>query len=478
MYGCQCPKRLFLHKFRPDLKNPRDEQGQAIFDSGTRIGELAQSLFPGGVDATPPDSYSYHFSVAKTKEFIEQGETIIYEAAFQFEGVLCALDILVKKKDGWYGFEVKSTTSVKQQHIQDAALQYFVVTNCGISLQDISIIYLNNQYTRNGELDINQLFTTESVLNEVFEQQEFITNKVPELESLLAERKEPQVDIGSHCSEPYECDFTNHCWSHIPKVDSVFDLAPKTAWKLYEEGYKHLDEIPEDYDLNGNVAMQLAHYRSGETHINSEEIKKFLKPLTYPLCFFDFETIMPGIPEFDVSSPYQQIPFQFSLHIQRENGTEIEHHAFLGDGVTDPRKALIEEVIRVLGQAGSILCYNMGFEKARINDLSKIYPQHEDALLAIDERIVDLMIPFQKRWYYHPEFKGRYSIKKVLPVLIPELRYDALGIQEGGMASLVYSQLKYQDEETKQLQRKQLLAYCELDTLAMVRILEYLSSLK
>ncbi len=474
MYGCQCPKRLFLHKFRPDLKNPINEQQQAVFNTGTSVGELAQKLFPGGVDVTPPDSYSYEIAVAKTKELIEQGATIIYEASFQYEGVLCALDILVKKENTWYGFEVKSTSSVKPQHVQDASLQYFVVTNSGITLQDFSIIHLNNQYVRKGELDIEQLFTTTSILEEVLEQQVVVFDKVRELKWLLAERIEPTIDIGPHCAAPYDCDFTNHCWAHIPKVDSVFDLARGPVWKLYGEGYTHLDKIPQDYELNEKVAHQLAHYRSGEVQINAEALNQFLAPLTYPLYFFDFETIMPGIPEFENSKPYQQIPFQFSLHIQHEEFTELEHCSFLGDGITDPRLALIEEMVRLLGKNGSIICYNMGFEKTRIKDLALIFPDYREALLAINERVLDLMIPFQKRWYYHPEFKGRYSIKKVLPVLIPDLRYDTLEIQEGGAASLVYSQLKYQDEDTRQIQRKQLLAYCRLDTLAMVRILDYL----
>jgi hypothetical protein len=474
MYGCQCAKRLYLHKYNPELKDARDIKQQAVFDRGTNIGLLAQQRFAGGVDAAPPDAYSYDLAVAKTKAFIDQGATIIYEASFMYEGVLCAVDILEKKDNTWHAYEVKSTTKVKTQHITDAALQYWVLTQCGLPLEDISIVTLNNQYVRMGAIDVMQLFMLHSVLPEVLEEQPFIQEKVTELKSMLARQQEPVVDIGPQCNSPYPCDFITHCFSHMPVVNSVLELPGRTAWKLYNSGIKHLDEIPDTFELTDKVAHQLNHYRSGEVHINREAIKEFLAPLTYPLYFFDFETIMPGVPEFDNSKPYQQIPFQYSLHVLRAPDTERIHYAYLGDGINDPRKDLITSMLQHLGTVGSIICYNMSFEKGRIKELIHIFPDYENELLAINARVVDLMIPFAKRWYYHPLFLGRYSIKTVLPVLVPDLRYDELIIQEGGTASLVYAQLKLQDEFTAATQREQLLAYCELDTLGMVRIMQHL----
>jgi len=466
-----------LHKYNPELKDALDIKQQAVFDRGTNIGLLAQQRFAGGVDAAPPDSYSYDLAVAKTQAFIEQGATIIYEASFMHEGVLCAVDILEKKDNTWHAYEVKSTTKVKTQHITDAALQYWVLTQCGLPLEDISIVTLNNQYVRMGAIDVTQLFILNSVLPEVLEEQPFIQEKVTELKSMLAKQQEPVVDIGPHCYSPYPCDFITHCFSHLPVANSVLELPGKAGWKLYGAGIKHLDEIPDTFELSEKVAQQLNHYRSGAVHINREAIKEFLEPLTYPLYFFDFETIMPGVPEFDHSKPYQQIPFQYSLHVLIAPNAELTHYAYLGDGINDPRKDLITSMLQHLGPAGSIICYNMSFEKGRIKELINIFPDYETELLAINARVVDLMIPFQKRWYYHPLFQGSYSIKTVLPVLVPDLRYDELIIQEGGTASLVYAQLKLHDEGTAATQREQLLAYCELDTLAMVKILEYLQRL-
>ncbi len=426
----------------------------------------------------PPDAYSYQLAVKKTAALIANGEKTIYEAAFQIDGVLCAVDILVKKGTFWYAFEVKSTLGVKVQHVQDAALQYHVLTQAGLELKDISIVHLNREYVRRGLLDIEQLFTMQSVLEEVLEQQEFIQNKITELKTVLTHPDEPIMDIGAHCFTPYGCDFTDHCWSHIPKEDSVFDLPFKPALKLYEAGYKHLDDIPDEVALSKKATLQLQHYKSGEVFIDHEAITNFLAPLTYPLYFLDFETIMPGIPQFEGQKPFQQIPFQFSLHIQQSEGASLEHVFFLGDGKTDPRLPLIEKMLQHMGTTGTILSYNMTFERNRIKELAYSIPQYKSELLALNNRMVDLMIPFQKRWYYHPNFKGSYSIKTILPILIPQLRYDRLPINEGGLASLVYSQLKYQDTETQELQREQLLAYCELDTVAMVEVLGFLRGLK
>ena len=477
--GCQCEKALYLSKFHRGLRQETSVQQQAIFDQGTSIGELAQELFPGGVDASPETPYEYQKSVVKTQQLIMAGHKIIYEAAFQFDGVLCAMDILVWKNKKWYAFEVKGTSSVKEQFILDAALQYYVITNSGIALADISIIYLNNQYVRKGELDIKELFATESVLENVVDEQEFVAEKIESLKLMLKQKKIPDVKIGAHCFAPYECDFINHCWKDLPEKNSVFTLGRigGKAFELIDTGIFHLDDIPDDYPLSPSSAFQLEYYKSGKKFIEKEEIRNFLEPFTYPLHFFDFETYMSGVPDFDISRPYQQIPFQYSLHVIGKGKTEEQHFEFLGDGINDPRESLILQMINDLGSKGSIIAYNKSFEQSRIKELARDFPEYAEQLLDINERMVDLATPFQKRWYYHPAFEGQYSIKVVLPVLVPKLSYESLEIQEGGTASLVYSQLKHQEDETKKLHRKQLLEYCKMDTLAMVKILEKLDSI-
>ena len=438
MYGCQCPKRLFLHKFRPALRNEEDEEQKSIFDSGTDAGMLARDLFKGGVDASPPDPFSYAVSVAATQEYLKTHK-VIYEAAFQFEGIMCAVDILVKKGNKWHAYEVKSTNSLKPQHQLDAALQHYVLSKSGLPLSDFSVVHFDRDYIRLGKIDVHQLFKSVSVLDNAISQETFIASKSDELKNMLAAKTEPVVEPGDFCFKPYECDFTGNCRSGMTEE--------KTEKEVFEP------------------------------YADNDEIGNFLEQLKYPLYFFDFETVMYGVPAFDYSSPYQQIPFQYSLHVQDTPGSPLRDSAFLGNGTDDPRSALIEQLIHEIGTQGSVIVYNASFERGCIKKLAVNFPQYAKKLLAINDRLMDLMGPFRKGWVRHPDFEGGYSLKVVLPALVPALSYADLEIKEGGTASFTYAQLKNQDEATRNTQRNQLLEYCKLDTLAMAEVLDKLRSM-
>lgn len=439
MSGLQCPKRLYYQKFRRDLLPiEEDEQQQAIFDAGTNAGLLARQLFPHGIDASPVTPYDYQASVRKTRSYLMTND-VIYEACFQFEGALCAIDILVRRKNLWYAFEVKGTNSVKPQHILDASFQYYVMSRSGLPLGDISIVHFDGSYVRRGEIDIDSLFTSESVLDRVIEQQTFIDENIHSLKQMLALKQEPRVEVGEQCAKPYECPFVDHCWKDVP-----------------EEEEEVLDNEPV---------------------VDTESLEDFLNELEYPVFHFDFETYMEGIPPFHESSPFQPLPFQFSVHCVAKPGGIITHTEYLGNGVDDPRESLIKKLIESLGKKGTVLAWHAQYERTCLNKLIQNFPTYTKSLEGIIDRLVDLKIPFSKGWISIEACKGSASIKKVLPVFIPELSYEDLDIQEGMRASFVYSQLSKQGEATQELQRKQLLEYCKLDTLAMVRILERMYSL-
>lgn len=479
--GLQCEKSLYLYKHHYKLKDPTPSSLQAVFDQGTNIGILAQELFPNGVDASPENHFKMVESVGKTLKFIFQGESIIYEATFQYNNVLAALDILVKDEEGWKAYEVKSSTKVSDTYIKDAAIQYYTITNSGIDLKDISIVHINNQYTREGALDIYQLFTIESVYDQVLEFLPRIPNEVRRLKNVIESPEVPNVDIGNHCSDPYDCDFRGTCWKHIPDY-SIFNISRLNKDKkfdLYDQGVITLDEIDlGQMDLNPNQVLQVQSEINGTSHIDSDEIRNFTNGLKYPLYYLDFETIGPPVPKYDGSRPYQQLVFQYSLHIQEAPTSELEHCEYLADPSQDPRIGFIKQLIHDCGSSGDILVYNIGFEKGKLKDLIDVFPEYSNELLGIVNRLKDLMIPFQQKWYYTPEMRGSYSIKYVLPALVPELSYNDLDIKEGGAASntflsMVNGTFEGDVEET----RRQLLEYCELDTFAMVKILETLKSI-
>ena len=479
--GLQCEKSLYLYKHHYKLKDPTPESLQAVFDQGTNIGILAQELFPNGADALPENHFKMVESVGKTVDFISQGETIIYEATFLYGDVLAALDILVKDDDGWKAYEVKSSTKVSETYIKDAAIQYYTITNSGIDLKDISIVHINNQYTKDGELDIHQLFTIESVYDQVLQFLPRIPNEVRRLKNVIESPEVPQIDIGPHCSDPYDCDFRGTCWKHIADY-SIFNISRLNKDKkfdLYNQGVITLNQIDlSQTDLNPNQVLQVQSEVDGTTHIDIEEIRNFTNGLNYPLYFLDFETIGPAVPKYNGSRPYQQLVFQYSLHFQETSTSEIEHREYLADPSQDPRIGFIEQLIQDCGTGGDILVYNIGFERGKLNDLIEVFPEYSNELRGIVNRLKDLMMPFQQKWYYTPEMRGSYSIKSVLPALVPELSYNDLEIKEGGTASNTFlSMVNGTFEGDVEDKRRQLLEYCKLDTYAMVKILETLKSI-
>jgi hypothetical protein len=295
---------LYLYKKHYHLANPIDETTQLIFQTGTDVGKLAQTLFPNGVDAQGDEPYHSDKTAKNTAALIAKHD-VIYEAAFIYNGVICAVDILVKHNNKYYPFEVKSTTKVKPQHIDDAALQYYVLSNAGIDLADFSIIVLNNEYVRKGDIDINELFKPISVLESLAEKQQNIADNISKLKKVLSLKSIPDIEIGNHCNSPYECSFTQYCQS----------LAPQ----------KIIDDVEMDRTIN----------------VNKDSWNEFSNLLQYPLHFFDFESISYAVPQFDYDSrPYQQIAFQYSLHVQRNSKSKLTHKAFLGNGLDDPRSRI------------------------------------------------------------------------------------------------------------------------------------------
>lgn len=475
--GSQCKKALFLQVYHPDLKDEITEEQQARFDAGHNIGKLARQLFPGGIDASRQDFYNYEAAVTHTSELIEQGNNIIYEAAFMFDDRFCYLDILVKEDGKWKAYEVKGSTSVKDYHYLDAAFQYYVITNAGLHLGDISLVSLDNQYIRQGELKLDRLFSITSVIGQVKIMKPDIKQKSKELLDLLDRKTVPVMDIGPHCADPFGCDFRGNCWKHIPEY-SVFNIArlgDEKKFDLYKNGIVEFKDIPKKYPLNANQWQQVKAELNGTIIRDQVALNSFKEQLIYPLYFMDFETFQLPVPGYDNTKSYQVLPFQYSVHVRKSPEADLEHREYLGMPPEDPRPGFIKQLVNDLGTKGSIVVFSKGFEGGRLNDLARDFPEYSNIIQKIISRIVDLMVPFQMRELYKPEMRGSYSIKQVLPALVPNLSYKDLEVRDGSMASLTYSSL-FTDNETESVKKKReaLIRYCSLDTEAMVRILDVL----
>ncbi len=479
--GLQCQKSLWLYKNQPELREVSDGL-QAIFDTGTDVGKLAQQKFPNGIDATEGHDWPNYECSRNTIYLITTGQEVIYEATFVFNNVLVAVDILVKNHLGtWDAYEVKSTNSVKEPHIIDSAIQYYVMEGAGIPIRSFSVMHFNNTYVRQGALDIEQLFTETDITEEILDWQEKLPDIIEELEAVQQEAKSPEIEIGPHCTNPYGCDFMAHCWKHIPEY-SVFNLTRggERSWDLYHKGILEIKDIPVEYPMGDGHRIQLMAEITSEPYIIKEGIERFLNNITYPVYHFDFETMMSAVPMFDNSRTYQQVPFQYSVHIQESKNAEPIHKEFLtkteaGKLSEDPREELIKQMLVDLGTEGTILAYHSSFEVMRIKELAIDFPAYATKLMALIPRVQDLEVPFRNKYFYTKEMQGRSSIKKVLPALVPELSYSDLDIQEGGTASATFlAMFKGEFEGDYEATNQQLLDYCKLDTYAMVKLLERL----
>lgn len=476
--GVQCEKMLYLDKHHSDLREESSVSKEAIFEQGTNVGLLAQDLFKGGYDASPDDYSRISKSLINTQKAIENGESIIYEATFEYNGLLSAIDILVKENNQWKAYEVKSSTSVSETYVIDAAVQYYTIVKSGLELSDISLVLINNEYVRNGEIDLNDFFKIISVKNEVLNQQSILPDKIDFLKNIINKNEIPTKNIGVHCNEPYDCDFKAHCWKHIPEY-SIFDISrlkQKKKFKLYNQGIITFDQLKNsDMKFSSSQKIQINSEVHKSSIIKKDLIKNFTDSLSYPLYFLDFETILPAIPLFDNCKPFQQVVFQYSLHVQKEKESNLSHYEYLAPSDIDPREAFIEKLIEDCGSKGDVIVYNISFERGRLNELISIYPKYKEQLNNIINRMKDLMIPFQKKWFYTPEMKGSYSIKYVLPALVSDLNYDQLAIKDGGTASNTFLSMVNKTFDGNEVEeRKNLLEYCEMDSFAMVKILDKL----
>ena len=481
--GIQCEKSLWLKKYKKDVLVVLDEKSQAVFSVGNKVGKLACELFPNGKEI-PFAGTTFSQKISLTKEWIDNGIQNIYEATFEYDNILVMVDILHINDDGTIElYEVKSSTKVKKIFLHDVSIQYYVLKQLGYNIKNVSIIHINNKYIKKGMLDINKLFTISSVLDEIKTLENRIPLRLQKFESVLSNKiNAPNIDIGSYCTEPYECDAFNYCWRDIPdySVFNITRLKTEKKFELYKKGIIKFSDIKDFSDFSESQKFQIESEKNKKPILNKILLKDFLDTLKYPIYHLDFETFQQAIPEWDDLSPYMQIPFQFSLHIEYENG-KLEHKEFLAKQGEDPRYNLAKHLIENIPDNVTVLTYNMSFEKGVIKKLAEKFTEFNLQLMKIHDNIHDLMIPFQKKYYYTPEMKGSYSIKNVLPALVPDMKNeykDLKYVNNGSDAMQVYAKLSdLKDEKEIENYRNALLEYCKLDTLAMVKILRKLYEL-
>ncbi len=479
LMGRQCSKLLWFRYNAKDQIPAPDEATQAVFDQGNEVGALAHQLFPGGIeiDTAPGD---FDGAIRRTNEALKLRRPI-YEATFAHGGGYARVDILVPVAGhAWDLVEVKSTTSLKEDvHLPDIAFQAYVLTGAGIKLRKCFLAHINGEFVRRGEINPQKFFTLEDVTKPVSAMTRDIEEKIEAMQRVIRAKAHPEIQIGPHCSNPYSCPLQNRCWSFLPEA-SVFTLYRGGAkgFALLQQGIQKLADIPADVTLSDNQSIQRAALLAGQPHIDRPALAAFLGQIEHPVSYLDFETIGTAIPLFDGVRPYQQIPFQYSLHIRRRANAKPEHRSFLAEGTADPRPEFMRQLRADLPDTGSVVAYNASFEISRLKECCELLPKFKPWLRKVTPRVVDLLLPFRDFRYHHPDQKGSNSMKAVLPALTGQ-GYEKLAIQEGGAASREFLRVTFGDVTAAERRRvrQALEEYCALDTLGMVQIVDRLKRL-
>ncbi|MBR3099904.1 MAG: DUF2779 domain-containing protein [Clostridia bacterium] len=473
--GVSCPKALWLDLYKPEaaeaVTDPR------LAEQGTEVGRLAQELY--GPHVTVEYSPDHARMPEDTEKYLARGEKVICEASFAKDGCFCSADVLQNLGNGHVIMtEVKSSTAIDPMYLHDCSFQTYVIESCGCTVDRILLAHINSGYVRKGKIDIQQLFLQEDITEKVRELLPGVPDRIRSLREEL-EKGEPGTAIGPDCPA---CAYWGYCSKNLPHPN-VFDLTgaecnKNKKWKLYLEGAVSFPQLAERNDLKERQRLTV----TGVEKTDAQAVRDFLKTIPLPTYHLDFESSQEAVPPYEDSRPYQQIPFQYSLHIVRKEGEEPEHKEFLAeDANADPRRALAESLCRDIPADACVAAYNMAFEKTRIKELADLFPDLAEHLLAIRDNIRDLMVPFQKLYCYRPAMQGSYSIKHVLPALCPddpELDYRALeDVHNGTEATSAFLSMRKQTGEELAKTRKNLLRYCRLDTLAMVRVWEKLKEM-
>jgi hypothetical protein len=476
--GLQCKKLLWYIYNEPEAIPEPDEATQAVFEQGHLVGDYAKKLFSKGVEVD--HTKSFNEGLRQTTELIFK-RVPIFEAALTYKNCYARADILEPiGKNKWNLIEVKSSTDLKGVNYHDIGFQYYLYSGAGLKIDKCYLMCIDNTYIRKGEIEPNKLLKKIDVTEEIKNlYSKNIETNVAEMVEAIKAKTFIEIGVGSHCNDPYDCPLIEKCWSFLPERN-VFLLYSnnKLPMALMKDGILELAKIPESFELNEKHQIQVDCEKTGKPYIDSDKIKEFLDTIQYPAYYMDFETCGSAIPLFDGSSPYQQVPFQFSVHVVKKGGGKPEHVSFLADGPNDPRPEFMAKLKEVMGTKGSVIAYNAGFEMRILKQCAEVLPEYESWVESIEERIIDLLQPFRAFAYYHPKQDGSCSLKQVLPVLTGK-SYDDMEIGDGGTASAEYCRVTFtEDNQDKAKVRKLLEEYCGLDTMGMVDIVEQLYILK
>jgi hypothetical protein len=451
---------------RPELAA---EAGSARLAAGVAVGDVARQLYPDGVLVAGEDLRQ---ALRDTQALLAEPPRPLFEATFQVDGVLIRADLLLPDGAAWRVAEVKSATRVKGYYITDAAVQGWVLREAGLPVSRIEVAHIDSTFVYPGDGDYRGLFQHADVTQAVEDLLPAVPQWISAARATLA-GADPCTAPGHQCMDPFECPFLPCCVPEQPVANSfppeILPYGRGLAEELRAEGYDDLRDVPEGRLTNPKHQRIWAATRD-EAPVLDPQARQQLQRLGWPRYYVDFETIQFPVPIWAGTRPYQQLPFQWSCHVEQRDG-HVVHDGFLADGAGDPRRTFAESLLARIGTQGPILVWHAGFERTRLRELADAFPDLASALHAAIDRLFDLL-PLARAHYYHRDMRGSWSIKSVLPTIAPELGYDALDVADGAMAQEAFQELLHAEtaSDRRAELRAALLRYCERDTWAMVRI--------
>ena len=469
--GLQCHKRLYLEIHAPQLAAEIDDRRQSMLDMGKEMNEIAHGYFPGGVMVAENHRHSAAALEKTAALMADPNVPAIFEGVFQFEGTLVRADVLERVHCSWKLIEVKAASRVKSVHLDDLAVQTHVLRGNDLDLTGVFLMHVNRQYSYpGGEVDLQQLLVLENVTEAIHEKLPDVHPRLEQMRSMLGESRAPDVEPDHHCHSPYECPFWAHCTASKPARWIYYLPGRKDlVRRLRQQGIETIDEIPPRVSLT-----HLQQRVRENVEWISPKLAEALQSIRYPVHHLDFETVMPAVPLYPRTHPYQPIPIQWSNHTETKGGS-LRHTAYLYTEQKDPREEIAMSLLESVEEEGSICVYSE-YEHYVVKALAEAVPRLRKDLLRVGERLWDLLEVLQSH-YYHPDFQGSFSIKSVLPALVPSLDYGDLDIKDGATASATYHRMMFVVTDWVERQRlaSALHTYCARDTLGMVELRRVLS---
>jgi hypothetical protein len=480
------PAWLWLLVNDPEKIPKHDEDTLAIFAAGHRFEEYAEQLFNDGYTLGYTkhghfDQELYQSLPERTAEALQGEHKVLFQGRVEVDGLTCIFDVLERNAMGTFNlYEIKSSSSAKREHEYDLAFQTYVLEKAGITIDKIAVIHVNSEYVRQGEIDPRQIADETDVTNVVRTLMPETAENVQKALATMAlpEMPDPSPRFARNGSfyewlaiyEAIVGEFSPYSIYHLAGVGA------RKVGKLEDIGVTLMNDIPEDFTLTTRQQSQVQATKRSVRHIDTERISDFIEMVQYPLYFIDYETFSGVIPPFDGLCPYQQVPFQYSLHIIEHPGAPLQHKEYLHTENTLPVCDLLAQMVKDIGPEGTVLVWHESFEKGRNVEMASLAPEYNTFLFGLNDRVIDLKTPFSEGWFVDKDFYGSASIKAVLPVLVPELSYKELNIRGGNTAQRVWMELVQQGlhQDTRDEILEDLRKYCHLDTLAMVRIWEEL----